>query len=74
MGKRFKDCNWLFDPAQNGSIQTWEQAQVAVLMDIRDELKTLNALLHCHNFTSIPTILRGIRTKIPAKKKAVRRA
>lgn len=29
-----------------GRIETWEQAGVAVLMDIRDELQILNRLLH----------------------------
>lgn len=42
-------------------LETWEQAGIAVLMDIRDELQKLNALLGCHNFVSIPTVLRSIR-------------
>jgi hypothetical protein len=51
---------------------------VAVLMDIRDELQKLNALLACPNFTSIPTILRTIRRNTaglrkPAAKKAGRK-
>jgi hypothetical protein len=49
---------------------TWEHAQTAVLMDIRRELQTLNRLLHCKNFTSIPQYLRDIRrhTTKPKKK------
>lgn len=58
---RYKDSNWnLPDP----QVQTWEQAQVAVLMDIRDELKMLNTLLHCHNFTGMPAILRRIDRRL----------
>lgn len=37
---------------------------VAVLMDIRDELQTLNKLLGCSNFTGIPQTLREMRTKL----------
>lgn len=41
-------------------VADWTQAQVAVLMDIRDELKRLNALLHCHNCVAIPQKLDAI--------------
>ena len=34
----------------------------------RDELKTLNRLLHCSNFTDIPNVLRGIRRKLTSRK------
>lgn len=44
----------------------------ALLMDIRDELKRLNALLHCHNFIGMPATLRTISRKIPARRKAKR--
>jgi hypothetical protein len=54
--RKNKDSNWtLPDPVQN-----WTQVGVAVLMDIRDELKTLNALLHCENFHRIPRKLDRI--------------
>lgn len=50
----------------------WEHVQVELLMDIRAELQRLNALLHCHNFTGIPTTLRSIRRAVakPRPKKA----
>ncbi len=40
-------------------------------MDLRDELKRLNALLYCPNFTGIPATLRQIsqNTKKPKRKK-----
>ena len=46
-----------------------EAAQLAVLMDLRDELQTLNNLLGCPNFTQIPAILRDIRRHTAKKKK-----
>lgn len=42
----------------------WAHVQVEVLMDIRDELQRLNALLHCHNFIGIPATLRSISRKL----------
>jgi hypothetical protein len=41
---RYKNTDW---DLPEGRVGTWEQAQVAILMDIRDELKTLNATLGC---------------------------
>lgn len=62
---RHKNTDWdLPYPAAN-----WEQAGIAILMDIRDELQTLNRLLGCDNFTQIPHVLRGIRAKLPTKKR-----
>lgn len=60
---RLKDMDWAL-PVQ----ASFDRAQLAVLMDLRDELKRLNNLLHCHNFIAIPNILRGIRKKLPAPK------
>jgi hypothetical protein len=64
---RRKDYDW--NTGHPGRVITWEGAQLAVLMDIRDELKRLNELLHCYNFTSIPATLRGIRTRLPARRR-----
>lgn len=44
-------------------------ASLAVLMDIRDELKQLNSLLACPNFIGIPRTLRAIHRKMPTRKK-----
>ena len=50
---------------------TWDSAQLAVLMDIRDELQVLNLLLGCANFLRIPSVLESIRrnTATPRKSK-----
>lgn len=55
---REKDCEWNIG---NGPTHTYEAAQLAVLMDLRDELKRLNGVLNCPNFISVPGILREIR-------------
>jgi hypothetical protein len=64
---RRKDYDW--NTGNPGTVMTWEGAQLAVLMDIRDELKKLNTLLHCYNFTTIPATLRGIRAKLPTRRR-----
>lgn len=66
---RHKDANWnLADHINAPGIDAGLlRRQVALLMDIRDELKSLNALLHCANFQQIPQVLRSIRRKIPTR-------
>ena len=44
---RYKDANWTL-PAPK--LETWEQAGLAVLMDIRDELKQLNRVFSCGGY------------------------
>lgn len=64
---RRKDLTW---NTGDGGV-TWDGAKLAVLMDIRDELKRMNAVLYCPNFTDIPRKLEAIRkntTKPRAKK------
>ena len=62
--------NWIVTNNKGTSdISTWEQLQLAVLMDLRDELQKLNRLLGCQNFIEIPTILREIRRNTTKKKR-----
>lgn len=46
-----------------------DQAHLAVLMDIREELQNLNRLLGCPNFTRIPATLRTISRNLPARRR-----
>lgn len=69
--RRKKDVNWTLHISDGGTVSN-EHAQLAVLMDLRDELKKLNTLLHCPNVIDIPRILRGIRTKLPSKRRKKR--
>lgn len=73
MRTRFKDQDWDLADHQ-GKIGTWERVAIAVLMDIRDELKLLNALLRCDNFLQIPAKLDAIarNTKKRPRKKIKR--
>lgn len=51
---------------------TWTEVQVALLMDIRSELRKLNSIIGCPNFIEIPKLLRAIR-KNTAKRKYKKR-
>lgn len=62
---RKKDISW--NCGEDGSTSL-DQAQLAVLMDIRDELKDLNRLLRCENFLRIPRELRDIRRAVQKRK------
>lgn len=68
---RNKDVEWRLNPLLNNKVSNGD-AQLAVLMDLRDELKKINNLLHCQSFTDIPNILRQIRRKVPTPKKRSR--
>ncbi len=69
---RHKDQNWNLPegtPTSNGSREhQWNSILVALLMDIRDELKSMNAILHCSNFLRIPHKLDEIRRNTAKKK------
>ncbi len=72
MDTRFKNIVWQLPVAADGGIKTWEAVNVAVLMDIRDELKRLNYLLNCHNFVEFPRTLREIAKNTEKRKQKVR--
>lgn len=65
---RHKNCVW--NCTTNGII-TASDAQLAVLMDIRDELQVLNNVFRCHNALAIPGILRNIEvnTRKPKRRR-----
>ena len=64
--RRRKDVAWNV-AEENGAIETWERVGVAVLMDIRDELKLLNRNTQW-NHLQIVRELRGIRRDMKLKR------
>ncbi len=69
MSMRSTNVDWSVED-DKGNVPTWERVGVAVLMDIRSELRKLNALLSCPNFTRIPLSLSRIAANTTKKKKA----
>ena len=72
---RYKDRNWTVQTNRDGTINNAD-VELALQMDIRDELKQitaemrrLNNLLHCSNFVEIPDILRKIRANTTKPRK-----
>lgn len=51
----------------------WDHVLIEVLMDVREELRKLNAVLACPNFLEIPQTLRTIR-KHTGRLPSIRRA
>lgn len=72
--KQFPDIDWALATNDKGQIADWHMVKVAVLMDIREELRTLNRLLACPNFIQIPATLRSISRKLPAKRRRATKA
>ncbi len=71
MKKRLKDEQWAMAADLAGNY-SYEQAQLAVLMDLRDELKALNGVLRCPNFLNIPFKLDAIVRQTKPKRKVRR--
>lgn len=81
--KRKKNVSWRV-ANDRGETRSWEAAQVAVLMDIRDELQEIKRVLsssntsllslRCVNFRNIPRKLdRIVRNTAPKKAPPKRR-
>lgn len=70
--RRKKDANWGINTNADGTTPH-DDALLAVCMDIRDELKRLNTLLHCPNFVAIPGILTAIRVNTTKKRRRAKR-
>ena len=71
MDKRKANVDWVVTNSE-GQVTDWAQVQVAVLMDIRDELRKANvalAALRCPNFLDIPRKLDRIRVNTAKRRK-----
>lgn len=64
---RHKNRNWNLGDTLTSI--TWNQVQTALLMDIRDELQSMNSILHCSNFLAIPNKLEAIRRNTRKKRR-----
>ena len=72
MDTRNKNVQWDTITRQNyyQSDQHYNRAILATLMDIRDELQTLNRVFACTNFQNIPHVLKRISANTHEAKKA----
>lgn len=68
------DDDWAItvDEQPNGTVQvTHDRIALFLLGDIRRELQTLNRLLGCQNFTTLPREIRGLRRDVKALTTAI---
>jgi hypothetical protein len=67
---RHKNSRWELPADGTGRLE-WTHVQVALLMDIRDEMQRLNNIIGCTNFLAIPYHLEEIRknTRRPRRRK-----
>lgn len=73
MGKRdyrnaTRNVDWSVWINDDGTVSR-EWLQVAVLMDIREELREIRRIVTCHNTIDIPRILRRIATNTTKTRK-----
>lgn len=73
---RHKDMNWNLAEGKKtatGTVHEWDAIKVALLMDIRDELKALNSTLGCFRVRrmcdDINRIDRRLQKNLPLRKK-----
>lgn len=64
----FPDRDWNLANKQDGKIH-WDKVNLALLMDIRRELRKLNGVLHCKNFLAVPHKLDAIRRNTTKRKR-----
>lgn len=69
MEKMMRQCDVTWEPPNS-----WDYVNLQVLMDIRGELKRLNGLLNCHNFTSIPHTLSAIKRNTTKRRRRAKGA
>lgn len=69
---RHRDGNWIIKPNSDGHLH-WDGVQVAVLMDIRDELKAINRKLDCYRVPLALDALIELGVKLRREKRAARK-
>lgn len=78
--RKFKNIEWDL-ASDEGSITSWDHVKIAVLMDIRDELKEANAYLRtiasvisCNRFIAIPSAIDKIVKNTARKRRPQKKA
>ena len=67
--RRKKNMQWHVVDAAGSVYGNYDATICAILLDIRDELQTLNKVFQCRNFLDIPGVLRSIKTNTTKRKK-----
>lgn len=65
--RRNRNAEWT--DANNDGSCTWDQAKIAVLMDIREQLQYIAGVLRCSNFQDISRKLERIARQTKRRRK-----
>lgn len=70
---RRKNVQWNLPDGSTDKPFRWEHPQIAVLMDIRDHLSSIENLMRCHNvslgFRAMRDLKNHVKNKFPLAKK-----
>lgn len=66
---RHKDANILLSDTDRNNCRSWESIYTGLLMDIRDELKQLNATLGCYRVVRMAEDIHRIDRRLAETKK-----
>ena len=66
--ERQKDADWLLRKNSDGNF-SWDQVNIAVLMDLRDELKAINRKLDCYRVRSALDAMSEFGVKLRREKR-----
>ena len=75
MSERHRNANWVLPDHLD-----WNQVSIALLMDIRDELRVIRDrvaplyVLNCSNFRDIPNRLNAIKRNTIRRKRTTKKA
>lgn len=70
--KRQKDQNWTIERNLDGK-WSFDAAHLAVLMDIRDELKAMRRRPDCAETLAIPRMLKQIRANTTKRRRKIKK-
>lgn len=70
--RRYRNMNWQLEPINSDHTTSLANIQAALLMDLRDRMDQLLALLGCSQTQSIPRELRKIRENTTRTRKRPR--
>jgi hypothetical protein len=76
--RKHKDVDWSLPTTERGALTDWQKVEIAVLMDIRDQLQQLNETLACYRVRrmceDVNRIDRRLKAHMPLPKGRTKRS
>lgn len=64
MARKHAQRDWQVPEGANGAPQSWDDVRTVLLMDIRDELRALNATLSCYRVARMSDDVNRIERRL----------